>query len=79
MSNPPSIPPTGETQAAPASVEALLLSLAQTAHVTGLGRRKVWELCNSGELPIVRIGRRVLVPRAGLEAWIEANTQGGGR
>jgi excisionase family DNA binding protein len=74
-----SSPSGGSPHAAPASVEALLLSLAQTARATGLGRRKVWELCNSGELPIVRVGRRVLVPRAGLEAWIADRTEGGAR
>jgi excisionase family DNA binding protein len=58
---------------------SLLLSLPEVCKETRLGKRKVWELSHSGELPIVRVGRRVLVPRAGLEAWIEANTQGGGR
>ena len=79
MSNPLSTPPTGAPHASPSSVEALLLSLAQTARATGLGRRKVWELCNSGELPIVRVGRRVLVPLAGLQAWIADRTEGGAR
>jgi excisionase family DNA binding protein len=67
------------SHAAPASVHSLLLSLEQVRRELNLGRRKIWEMCNAGELPIVRVGRRVLVPRAGLEAWIEANTQGGCR
>jgi excisionase family DNA binding protein len=77
MSNPVATSSIGGSPAATVSVDALLLSLAQTARATGLGRRKVWELCNSGELPIVRVGRRVLVPRAGLEAWIADRTEGG--
>ena len=56
---------------------SLMLSITEVCKATGLGRRKVWELTNCGELPIVRVGRRVLVPRAGLEAWIVANTKGG--
>ncbi len=58
---------------------SLMLSLPEVCKETRLGRRKVWELTNSGELPIVRVGRRVLVPRAGLEAWIADRTEGGAR
>ena len=42
----------------------------------GLGRTKVYELINSGELPSVRVGRRRLVLRTGLDALLR-NSQSG--
>jgi excisionase family DNA binding protein len=63
----------------PPSAHTLMLTQWEVGQTLRLGRRKVWEMCNSGELPIVRVGRRILIPRADLERWIEAKTQGGGR
>lgn len=57
---------------------SLLLSIPEVCETTRLGRRKIWELTNCGELPIVRVGRRVLIPRADLERWIESKREGGG-
>lgn len=77
MSNPLSNPHSGAVNAAP--VDSLLLSLNGAACALGLGRRKTWELAQSGEIPTIRIGRRRLVPRAALEQWIADRTEGGGR
>ena len=53
---------------------SLLLRATQVAHLLGLGRSKVYEMMQTGELPIVRIGTAVRVPRAALEAWVQRNT-----
>jgi len=42
------------------------------ARLTGLGRRKVWELVNNGALPHRRVGSAVLFVRDEIQAWIDA-------
>lgn len=55
--------------------DALLLRTEDVVRVLRIGRTKVVAMIGSGELPVVRIGRNVRVPRAALERWIAAHTQ----
>ncbi|HLH67771.1 MAG TPA: helix-turn-helix domain-containing protein [Candidatus Dormibacteraeota bacterium] len=48
----------------------------KVARLLGIGRTKVYELIGRGELPVVRIGRLVRVPRAELERWIRDRVVG---
>jgi len=57
-----------------AVVEPLLLRADEAAVVLGIGRTKVFELLASGELPAIRIGRCVRVPKDRLEKWIDEQT-----
>lgn len=41
-----------------------------------IGRSKVYEMIARGELPVIRIGRVVRVPRRELERWIEDKNSG---
>ena len=50
--------------------EPILLSIEDTMHVLGLGRTTVHALVKSGELPAVKIGRRVMIRRADIEAFV---------
>ena len=56
-------------------MEPLLLRAGDVARLLGLGRSKVFAMLASGELPTVRFGRSVRVPRMALERWIEERTQ----
>lgn len=47
-----------------------LLSVSELATLLRCGRTKAYELVNSGQLPVVRIGRSVRIPAAGLYEWI---------
>lgn len=49
---------------------ALLLRAREVQTLLGLSRSKVYELMQAGELPTVRVGRAVRVPRDGLAAWL---------
>jgi excisionase family DNA binding protein len=61
-------------------MEPLLLKAGDVAKLLGLGRSKVFAMLAVGELPVIRIGRSVRVPRAALEAWIAEHTRhDGGR
>jgi len=57
-------------------METLLLNAEETARLLGLGRTKVYEMLAAGELPVIRIGRNVRVPRDGLSEWIRQHTDG---
>jgi len=52
--------------------ERLTLSVEEAAHVLGIGRGLAYELARTGQLPVVRLGRRMVVPRAQLEAMLAA-------
>jgi excisionase family DNA binding protein len=56
-------------------MEPLLLKAGDVAKLLGLERSKVFAMLAVGELPVIRIGRSVRVPRAALEDWIAAHTQ----
>jgi excisionase family DNA binding protein len=54
--------------------QPLLLRPEAVAHLLGLGRSKVYEMIAAGELPVVRIGTAVRVPRDELLKWIRERT-----
>ena len=50
--------------------ERLAFPVAETALLLGIGKTKTRELIASGELGSIRAGRRLLVPRSEIEAYI---------
>ena len=48
----------------------LLLSVVQAARLLGVSRNLCYEQISEGRIPHVRLGRRVLISRVALEAWI---------
>lgn len=57
----------------------LLVDAREACRLLSLGRRSVWLLTNSGELPVVRVGRAVRYSVEGLRQWIEQRQEGGTR
>ena len=55
-------------------MEPLMYRADEVATALRIGRSKAYAMMASGELPTVRLGRAVRVPRAALEAWIRAQT-----
>jgi excisionase family DNA binding protein len=49
------------------------LTVAQTAERLGICSRTVWNLIKRGELPAVRIGRRLAIPVSRLQEFITAH------
>ncbi len=47
--------------------DKLTLSVEEAAKVLGIGRNLCYDKVKTGEIPVIRIGRRLLVPRAALE------------
>jgi len=52
-------------------MEALLLSIPETAKVLSLGRSKVYELIGEGRLATVCIGRRRLIRAESIRALVD--------
>ncbi len=47
--------------------DCLTLSVTQAARILGVGRNTAYEAVRTGAIPSIRVGRRVLVPKAALE------------
>ena len=45
----------------------LTLSVEETARLLGIGRNLCYDRVKTGEIPVIKIGRRLLVPRSALE------------
>ena len=52
-----------------------LLKPMEVAELLGLSRSKVFEMLAAEELPVVRIGRAIRVPREQLDDWIQDRTR----
>ena len=47
--------------------EKLTLTVDETAKCLGIGRNSAYEAIARGEIPVVKVGKRLLVPKAALE------------
>ena len=50
--------------------DRLTLTVEEAAHLLGISRGLAYELARSGRLPVVRLGRRLLVPKVALERML---------
>ncbi len=48
-------------------MEKRTYSIPEVAKVLGIGRTAAYEAARTGEIPTIRIGKRILVPDAALE------------
>jgi excisionase family DNA binding protein len=46
------------------------LTIDEAARELGIGRSSAYAAARAGELPALRIGRRLVIPRSALEAWL---------
>jgi len=53
----------------------LTMSVEEAAEVLGISRAFAYEAIHRGEIPHVKIGRRILVPKAALERLIDPAAQ----
>lgn len=49
----------------------LTLTVSEAAQALGIGRDAAYRAATSGELPTLRFGRRLVVPRAALKGLLE--------
>lgn len=58
--------------------ESLTLTVEQAAKILGLGRNSAYEGVRRGEIPVIKVGKRLLVPRAALEKLLQGGQADGG-
>ena len=51
--------------------EAVTMSVPEAGRRLGIGRNAAYEAAARGEIPMIRIGRRMLVPRAAFDRMLE--------
>lgn len=49
----------------------LTLNVPEAGRLLGISRATAYALANSGRLPTIRLGKRILVPRQALERLLE--------
>ena len=49
----------------------LVVSVTEAAELLGISRGLAYELARAGQLPSLRLGRRLVVPRAALLTWLD--------
>ncbi len=54
--------------------DKLTMTVDEVASVLGISRGLAYEKCRTGEIPTVRIGRRLLVSRRALERMLDQCT-----
>lgn len=54
--------------------EPVLLRTEEVSRLLQIGRTMTFQLIANGDLPVIRIGRAVRVPRSELERWIRERT-----
>jgi excisionase family DNA binding protein len=52
-------------------VERQTLTVEEAARLLGISRTSAYEAVRRGELPVLRIGRRYVVPRVALERMLD--------
>lgn len=55
--------------------DRLTLSIEEAAALLGISRALAYDLVRRGDLPQLRLGRRIVVPRKALEDFIDDCTQ----
>ena len=55
------------------------LSIGEAVRIFGIGRTKLYELINSGDIEAVKLGRRTLIRTASARAFIDSLPRVGGQ
>jgi excisionase family DNA binding protein len=58
--------PANKLEPTPMGSDRLVFSVAEAGELLGLSRAFAYELVARGELPVIRFGRRIVVPKAAL-------------
>ena len=57
--------------------DKLCLNAAEVSNQTGMSISSIRKLTRCGEIPHIRVGRRILYPVAEIEHWLKSRTIGG--
>lgn len=54
--------------------ERRTVSVEEAGHILGISRGSAYALARTGELPTIRLGRRLVVPKAALEKLLDVSS-----
>ena len=54
------------------SNEKVVLSVSETARILGLSRNSTYQGVFTGEIPHIKVGKRILIPRIALQKMLES-------
>ena len=54
--------------------DRMTLTIQEAAEMLGIGRNQGYEAARNGQIPTIRIGRRLLVPRPAFERLLKQET-----
>jgi excisionase family DNA binding protein len=57
-----------------ADEERVTMTVPEAAKALGIGKNQGYEAARAGQIPTIRIGKRLLVPRAAFERLLEKGT-----
>ena len=49
-------------------------TIEEVAKILGIGRNTAYEAARTGQIPVIRIGKRLLVPAIGLDKMLSSTT-----
>lgn len=52
-----------------------LLRVTEAQRITKLGRSTLYLLCQRGQLPVIRFGKAIRIPREALEEYLRDKTE----
>ena len=52
------------------STEVLVYTVPQVARMLGINRNLGYELARQGQIPTIKLGRRLLCPKAAVDRWL---------
>lgn len=55
-------------------MEKLAYSVQEAADILGISKSYAYMLVKEKKIPVLNIGRRKIIPKISLEAWIKENT-----
>ena len=58
------------------SAERLVYTVPEVAKLLGINVVTTYELTKRSDFPAIRINRRIIIPKAGLERWLDSQTRG---
>ena len=51
-------------------MEKLAYTVQEAAKVLNIGMNKTYELIQQNQIPFIRVGRKILIPKKTLEKWL---------
>lgn len=55
----------------------LCITVPEAAEMLGISRNFAYELVKQGQLPVIRFGKRLLIPKVALERMLEKGVENG--